>query len=96
MSRFLTKILNEPPGGRQKAEESTLSTSTSDSLSNLDSPSIVNRPTIVDAPSTTDSPSMETSLSTDQPPPPASGQAVPCGRPNQNGQPVHRGQAKFT
>jgi hypothetical protein len=70
MSRFLTKILNEPPGGRQKAEESTSSQSILDSPSNITSPSQVNRPTTVDTPSKMDSPAAETSLSTDQPPPP--------------------------
>jgi hypothetical protein len=63
MSRFLTKILNEPPGGRQKTEESIPSSSISDS------PSKLNRPTIVDSPSNLDGPATETSLSTDQPPP---------------------------
>lgn len=70
MSRFLTKILNEPPGGRQKTEESTFSSSTSDSPSNSTSLSQVSRPTIVDTPSNVDSPAAEASLSTDQPPPP--------------------------
>ena len=70
MSRFLTKILNEPPGGRQKTEESTSSLSISDSPSNITSPSKVNRPTIVDTLSKVDSPATEASLSTDQPPPP--------------------------
>jgi hypothetical protein len=70
MSRFLTKILNEPPGGRQKTEESTSSSSILDSPSNSISPSEVNRPTIVDALSKVDSPATEDSLSTDQPPPP--------------------------
>lgn len=70
MSRFLTKILNEPPGGRQKTEESTTTTSTSDSPSKNTSPSILNRPTAVDAPSRMDSLATEASLPTDQPPPP--------------------------
>src|SRR5215210_494512 len=70
MSRFLTKILNEPPGGRQKPQDSIVTPSTSDSLSNNTSPSKLNRPTIVDAPSKVDGPAVEASLSTDQPPPP--------------------------
>ena len=70
MSRFLTKILNEPPGGRQKTEESTSSPSTLDSPSNTTGPSQVNRPTIVDTPSEVDSPVAEASLFTEHPPPP--------------------------
>lgn len=70
MSRFLTKILNEPPGGRQKTEESTSSVSTSDSPSNDTSLAQMNRPVIIDAPSKVDSPTVQTSLATDQPPPP--------------------------
>jgi hypothetical protein len=70
MSRFLTKILNDPPGGRQKTEESTHTPSTSDSPSQDTSPSILSRPTIVDIPSKVDSPTAEASLPTDQPPPP--------------------------
>jgi hypothetical protein len=69
MSRFLTKILNEPPGGRQKTEESTSGSSTSDSPSKSTSLSQLSRPTIVDTPSKVDSPAAEASLSTDQPPP---------------------------
>jgi hypothetical protein len=64
MSRFLTKILNEPPGGRQKAEGSKSSPSTEDSLPRLTSPAIV------DAPSIMDSPAVVASLPTDHPPPP--------------------------
>ncbi len=69
MSRFLTKILNEPPGGRQKTEESITSLSTEDSPANITSPAKVNRPTIVDTLSNMDGPLVEASLSTDQPPP---------------------------
>jgi hypothetical protein len=69
MSRFLTKILNEPPGGRQKTEESTVSQSTEDSPSNISSPFILDRPTTIDTPSKADSPVAEVSLSTEQPPP---------------------------
>jgi len=69
MSRFLTKILNEPPGGRQKTEESSPSSSISDSPSKNTSPSILSRPTILDTPSKMDGPAAETSLPTDQPPP---------------------------
>lgn len=57
MSRFLTKILNEPPGGRQKTEESKLSPSTQDSPSNSTAPSTLDRPTNMDGLSSLDSPS---------------------------------------
>ena len=70
MSRFLTKILNEPPGGRQKTEESTPTSSKSDSLSKDTSPSILNRPAIADAPFRMDSLATDAGLPTDQPPPP--------------------------
>src|SRR5215207_1870676 len=69
MSRFLTKILNEPPGGRQKNEESSSSLSTEDSPSNNTSPAQLNRPTVMDTLSKMDSLASETSLSTDHPPP---------------------------
>jgi len=72
MSRFLTKILNEPPGGRQKTDESLLTTSISDSPSTMDSPSTevglsTDQPpplpedslSSTDSPSTMDSPSVE-------------------------------------
>lgn len=78
MSRFLTKILNEPPGGRQKTEESTLGSSTLDSPSNTTSPAQVSRPTIVDTPSKVGSLAAEASLPTDQPPPlPVAGPPTP-------------------
>lgn len=63
MSRFLTKILNEPPGGRQKTEESKPSSSTQDSPSNVTAPSVLNRA------SNTDSPATENSLSGGAPSP---------------------------
>ena len=63
MSRFLTKILNEPPGGRQKTEEFKPSPSTQDSPSNIAALPIVNRP------SDTDRPAEVTSLSSGEPPP---------------------------
>ena len=63
MSRFLTKILNEPPGGRQKAEESQ------SSLSTPDSPSLLDRPATVGTLSVMDSPVAKAGLSLDQPPP---------------------------
>lgn len=78
MSRFLTKILNEPPGGRQKTEEPeepTSSSSISDSLSVSDSPSISDRlstgqppPPPVDRLVSVDSPSIEDSPSTEDSP----------------------------
>lgn len=58
MSRFLTKILNEPPGGRQKTEESAFSLSTEENQSKSSKLSTVDGLSTVD------------SLSTDQPPPP--------------------------
>lgn len=64
MSRFLTKILNEPPGGRQKTEESKPSSSIQDGLSN-----IAGLP-IVDRPSDMGRPAEETSLPSGDPPPP--------------------------
>jgi hypothetical protein len=64
MSRFLTKILNEPPGGRQKTGESNPSSSTQDGPSNIATPSIS------DGPSHMDGLSIETSLSSGAPPPP--------------------------
>ena len=71
MSRFLTKILNEPPGGRQQTEtEPAESTSSSDSPSRVDALSIVSGPSATDAPSTVDSPSATDGLSTGTPPPP--------------------------
>jgi hypothetical protein len=70
MSRFLTKILNEPPGGRQQAEESNSSQSIQDSPSQRDTLSIVTSPSTTSAPSTMDSPAVETSPSVEQPPPP--------------------------
>lgn len=75
MSRFLTKILNEPPGGRHKTEESIANPSTEDSLSSITSPSTLNRPAIVDTLSNRDSPVVEASLSIEQPPP------LPVDRP---------------
>ncbi|HEX7316665.1 MAG TPA: helix-turn-helix domain-containing protein [Pyrinomonadaceae bacterium] len=69
MSRFLTKILNEPPGGRQKTEESTVSPSTLDGPSNKTDLFNLDRPATTDSPSILDSPAAEDSLSTGQPPP---------------------------
>ncbi|HEX8351461.1 MAG TPA: helix-turn-helix domain-containing protein [Pyrinomonadaceae bacterium] len=69
MSRFLTKILNEPPGGRQKTEESIISPSIEDSPSNNTSPVILNSPAVVDTLSKADSLATEVGLPTDQPPP---------------------------
>jgi hypothetical protein len=70
MSRFLTKILNEPPGGRQKTEESKPGSSTQDGPSNVAGLSTMDRPSITDRPSTTDRPAEETSLLGGEPPPP--------------------------
>src|SRR5215203_2890579 len=75
MSRFLTKILNEPPGGRQKTEESTPSPSIPDS------PSIPIAPTVTDGPSQLDRPAMETSLSSGEPPPPPVARPTPADNP---------------
>jgi hypothetical protein len=69
MSRFLTKILNEPPGGRQQTEDSaTDSPSTTDSLSVVDSPSNVDAPSTMNSPSNMDSPFIEDSPSTQDTP----------------------------
>jgi hypothetical protein len=70
MSRFLTKILNEPPGGRQQTEESKPRPSTQDSPSTMDALSTVNSPSTVDRASIVDGPAMEDSPSVEQPPPP--------------------------
>lgn len=77
MSRFLTKILNDPPGGRKKTEEPTPSPSTQDGLANTTSPSIVDRPSETNSPSGTDSRAVTDSLTTDQPPPPPAARLTP-------------------
>src|SRR3569832_992361 len=80
MSRFLTKILNEPPGGHQKTKKTTLASSTTDSPSNNTGPSTLNRPAITGTPSRMDSPTTEDSLSMDAgPPPPADSQPTSDG-----------------
>lgn len=69
MSRFLTKILNEPPGGRQQTEESKPSTSSQDSPFKKDALSVVTGPSATDAPFSVDRPTVEASPSPEQPPP---------------------------
>jgi hypothetical protein len=76
MSRFLTKILNEPPGGRQKTEESNPSSSTQDGPSNTATLSILDRPSDMDRAAE------ETSLSSGEPPPP------PVASPSKSDSPV--------
>jgi helix-turn-helix protein len=61
VSRFLTKILNEPPGGRSSEQ---------DGLSDKDRPSQKDAASTVDRPPTVDSPAVTDSLSVEQPPPP--------------------------
>jgi hypothetical protein len=70
MSRFLTKILNEPPGGRQQPDtKSTERASTTDSPSRSDTLSVVAKPSNMDAPSTRDRPAPADGLSLGGPPP---------------------------
>ena len=76
MSRFLTKILNEPPGGRQKSEEFTISPSILDSPANKTAPSTGDRPSITTTPSKVDSLSIQDGLSSGQPLP------LPVDRPS--------------